>query len=261
MTIPASIASQPWFSAANYPNNLPGIWDQYWGYIAKQNIAPVWIGEFGTKDQTTSDHQWFTTMASYISSNGLNFTYWCWNPNSGDTGGILQDDWNTVNQNKQNVLQPLLAPLVGNGNSLLSGHTYVLVNVNSGQALDDTGWSTTHGTYLEQWDNWGGPPQQWTISNVGNGNWTIVNNFSQMAVDDTNWSTTAGTPIEQWDNWGGLPQRWKLVPVGDGSYKIINTYSNLLMEVGGASQTHGASIGQWYDNGNACQHWRFQLVN
>ncbi|MGH2509633.1 MAG: glycoside hydrolase family 5 protein, partial [Ktedonobacteraceae bacterium] len=28
---PASVFNQPWFSAANYPANLPAIWDKYWG--------------------------------------------------------------------------------------------------------------------------------------------------------------------------------------------------------------------------------------
>jgi aryl-phospho-beta-D-glucosidase BglC (GH1 family) len=38
------------------------------------------------------------------------WTFWSLNPNSGDTGGILQDDWKTVHQWKMNLLQPYLAP-------------------------------------------------------------------------------------------------------------------------------------------------------
>lgn len=106
---PASVYGQSWFSAANYLNNLPGVWDSYWGYLVKQNIAPVWIGEFGSKLQTTSDQKWMTTLVSYIVANRLSFAYWCWNPDSGDTGGILADDWTTVNQNKQDIIGPALA--------------------------------------------------------------------------------------------------------------------------------------------------------
>jgi endoglucanase len=41
----------------------------------------------------------------------MSFTYWAWNPNSGDTGGIVEDDWMTVQQEKQTILQPyLIAP-------------------------------------------------------------------------------------------------------------------------------------------------------
>lgn len=106
---PASVYGQPWFSAGNYPNNLPGVWDSYWGYLVKQNIAPVWIGEFGTKLQTSSDQKWLSTLVSYIIQNKLSFAYWCWNPDSGDTGGILADDWTTVNTNKQDIIAPALA--------------------------------------------------------------------------------------------------------------------------------------------------------
>ena len=45
---PASVSSQTWFSDPNYPNNLPAVWNQFWGYLYQQNIAPVWLGEFGS---------------------------------------------------------------------------------------------------------------------------------------------------------------------------------------------------------------------
>jgi endoglucanase len=106
---PSTVYNQTWFSAAGYPANLPAVWDAHWGNLVKSGTTPVWIGEFGTKDESTSDQQWFSAMASYITQNGFSFAFWCWNPDSGDTGGILQDDWQSVNQNKQSVLQPLLA--------------------------------------------------------------------------------------------------------------------------------------------------------
>jgi len=36
-------------------------------------------------------------------------TYWAWNPNSTDTGGILMDDWRTVDAAKQQLLKTLLS--------------------------------------------------------------------------------------------------------------------------------------------------------
>ncbi|MBO0782621.1 MAG: cellulase family glycosylhydrolase [Ktedonobacteraceae bacterium] len=112
---PASVFPQSWFSAPNYPNNLPGVWDTHWGYLVKNHTAPVWLGEFGTRLQTTSDQQWLSTLVSYLGTgaSGIGWTFWSWNPNSGDTGGILQDDWVTVNQAKQNILNPIEFPLTG----------------------------------------------------------------------------------------------------------------------------------------------------
>jgi endoglucanase len=110
---PASVFNQPWFSDPSYPANLPGIWDAYWGYLHKGNTAPVLIGEFGTKLQTASDKQWYDAITSYLGAAGINFTFWSWNPNSVDTGGILKEDWQTVNEDKMAVLKPLLFPLSG----------------------------------------------------------------------------------------------------------------------------------------------------
>jgi aryl-phospho-beta-D-glucosidase BglC (GH1 family) len=42
----------------------------------------------------------------------MSFTFWSLNPESGDTGGILADDWLTVNQDKMAYLTPILAPLL-----------------------------------------------------------------------------------------------------------------------------------------------------
>ncbi len=105
------VFNQPWLSDPNYPNNLPERWDEYWGFIAKEGIAPILIGEWGGKNigvSGTSEYQWAEQLTAYIAENDLHFTYWSWNPNSSDTGGILQDDWMTVDQSKQSVIQPLL---------------------------------------------------------------------------------------------------------------------------------------------------------
>src|SRR5262245_18361033 len=38
---PASVFAQTWFSAADYPANLAGVWDAHWGYLARQGVAPI----------------------------------------------------------------------------------------------------------------------------------------------------------------------------------------------------------------------------
>lgn len=113
---PASVYDQPWFNASNYPANLPGVWDQYWGYLFKQNIAPVWVGEFGSFLQTTSDQQWFSSLVNYLGAtstqgaDSFSWTFWCWNPNSGDTGGLLNNDWTTIVTAKDQGLDPIKFP-------------------------------------------------------------------------------------------------------------------------------------------------------
>jgi aryl-phospho-beta-D-glucosidase BglC (GH1 family) len=129
-----SVYTQPWFNDPSFPNNLPAVWTKYWGYLYQQNVAPVWVGEFGTTLASTRDQQWLTKLTAYMNGDftgtgkstipagqqGIDWTYWDWNPNSGDTGGILQDDWQTVNQQKMAYLTPIESAFPassGSGNS------------------------------------------------------------------------------------------------------------------------------------------------
>ena len=105
---PSSIYLQSWFTDPAYPANLPAQWDRTWGYLATENVAPVLLGEFGTRLQTASDRQWLTTLVQYLDQNKISFAYWSFNPNSGDTGGLVGDDWTTSQRAKLDLLKPLL---------------------------------------------------------------------------------------------------------------------------------------------------------
>jgi aryl-phospho-beta-D-glucosidase BglC (GH1 family) len=117
---PSSVFEQSWFSEPNYPANLASIWNRNWGYIFEEKIAPVIIGEFGTKLESVSDKTWLSNLISYMDrggtslgegEKGISFTFWCYNPNSHDTGGMLNDDWITVNTEKMGYLKDSLEPL------------------------------------------------------------------------------------------------------------------------------------------------------
>ncbi|MCL6457802.1 MAG: cellulase family glycosylhydrolase [Gorillibacterium sp.] len=104
------VASQTWFEDPSFPSNMPAIWDKYWGYISKQNIAPVIAGEFGGRsvDTVSVEGKWQNKLIDYIGANSLYWTYWSLNPNSGDTGGLLLDDWVTWNAPKQAILNRIM---------------------------------------------------------------------------------------------------------------------------------------------------------
>ena len=105
---------QGWFQSKHFPHNLYEVWDEHWGYIAKQGIAPVLLGEFGGRSVGSDlEGQWQRRLVDYLKRNGLSYTYWTINPNSGDTGGILRDDWFTIDEAKQSVLSAYQAPLIG----------------------------------------------------------------------------------------------------------------------------------------------------
>ncbi len=110
------------FSAADFPANLAAHWETLFGQFYPTH--PVVIGEWGGKyGQGTGGQQdviWQNTFVDYLISKGMrDGFYWCYTPNSGDTGGIL-DDSLQVRQDKMTLLQrlwgadapaPALAPL------------------------------------------------------------------------------------------------------------------------------------------------------
>lgn len=111
---PHEVSDLHYFHAPTYPNNLPGVWEAHWGFIVKQHLAPLLLGEFGTLLSDASDQQWLLALVNYLGTGvtGMSWTYWALNPDSSDTGGILQNDWMTVNQQKQQYLAPLEFPLL-----------------------------------------------------------------------------------------------------------------------------------------------------
>jgi len=77
-----------------WPKALSYVWDRHFGLL--RNLA---IGEFGGRfgEGHPLDDEWQRTFVDYlIAKDVCNFFYWSWNPNSGDTGGILGDDWESV---------------------------------------------------------------------------------------------------------------------------------------------------------------------
>jgi endoglucanase len=108
--------TQRWFKDPTFPKNMSGVWNDNFGFLYQNNTAPIYVGEFGIKDQDAIGGQaltWFKTLLDFMKGK-YSFTFWAVNPNSGDTGGILKDDWSSVNQWKMDLLKPLLTPLIPN---------------------------------------------------------------------------------------------------------------------------------------------------
>jgi len=104
------VFAQPWFDDPDVSSILADRWAKGFGYIHDENIAPILVGEFGAKQAGTDtvEGRWLRQFANYLAETGMSWTYWSWNPNSGDTGGVLQDDWATVHADKMAVLTALI---------------------------------------------------------------------------------------------------------------------------------------------------------
>ncbi|WP_405208591.1 cellulase family glycosylhydrolase [Aquimarina sp. LLG6339-5] len=109
-----TVFEQEWFSAPDFPDNMPGIWEEQFNFLNTNGTSPLLVGELGIKGQGGLDEIWFGKFIDFIKEKKLHFTFWALNPNSGDTGGILADDWSTVVQWKMDYLQPILSNPIPN---------------------------------------------------------------------------------------------------------------------------------------------------
>jgi len=104
------VSGQPWFWDPRFPSNMPAEWDRRWGYIQKEGLAPVVVGEFGGRSLgSDADGAWQRALLAYLRENEMGFLVWSLNPNW-DVGGVLESDWRSVDQTKQKAYASLLAP-------------------------------------------------------------------------------------------------------------------------------------------------------
>ena len=116
------VFDQTWFNDPTFPANLPAIWDSAFAFIKNENKGHLLLGEFGIRDRTSfsgKEGTWFSTLLSTLCKS-ISWTFWCLNPNSGDTGGLLENDWTMPVQWKLDMLKPYMAPLLGTATANLN---------------------------------------------------------------------------------------------------------------------------------------------
>ena len=73
-----------------------------------QDIAPLLIGEWGGHMDGAENQKWMELLRDYMIDNHINHTFWCLNPNSGDTGGLLSYDFMTWDEEKYGLFEKSL---------------------------------------------------------------------------------------------------------------------------------------------------------
>lgn len=102
------------FNDPNFPNNLAADWHDLFGQFSP--VHPVIIGEWGGKYGVANgtapedaahpkDVAWQNALVDYLTSKNIHSSfYWCYTPNSTDTGGILDKNLN-VREDKMALLR------------------------------------------------------------------------------------------------------------------------------------------------------------
>ncbi len=83
-----SVWPQTWFEGDFTTQTLlDDYWYDTWAFINAEEIAPLFIGEWGGHMEA-DNLKWMTLLRDYMIDNHINHTFWCLNTNSGDTGGL-----------------------------------------------------------------------------------------------------------------------------------------------------------------------------
>ncbi len=110
------VSGQNWFNGSTTYSSLSSVWNNHWAYISENNIAPVWVGEFGTDNSAAglqsntagSEGQWFQSIVQFLNNDQqLNWTYWALNGE--DSLALLDANYDStpVSAQKQSMLATL----------------------------------------------------------------------------------------------------------------------------------------------------------
>jgi endoglucanase len=103
------VFQQSWFKGDFTMDSLyEDVWYPNWFFIQEDNTAPLLIGEWGGLLDGGDNEKWMTLLRDFIKDNHIHHTFWCINPNSGDTGGLLDHDWATWDEVKYKLIEPVL---------------------------------------------------------------------------------------------------------------------------------------------------------
>ncbi len=104
-----SVWPQAWFEGDFSIQSLyTDVWYPNWFFIQEENIAPLLIGEWGGHMDGGDNEKWMVCLRDFMIQNHIHHTFWCINPNSGDTGGLIGYDWVTWDEEKYGLLKPAL---------------------------------------------------------------------------------------------------------------------------------------------------------
>ena len=138
---------------------------------------------------------------------------------------------------------------------------YTLINRKTGKCADVDGGPAGRGleedANVHQWNDLGAANQQWQLTKLAGGAFSLTARHSGKALDVEGGSADDGTNVRQHSPNNATAQHWKIESVGDGFFKLISECSGKLLSVAGGTSENGANILQSGDHGGTEQHWRF----
>ncbi len=143
---------QTWFNKDFTTQTLlDDYWYDTWAYINQEEIAPLLIGEWGGHMDGAENQKWMELLRDYMINNHISHTFWCLNPNSGDTGGLLGTDFITWDDEKYGLFETSLWQTLETGKYIGLDHQKALGNNGTGLSLNEfySDYAHTEGSNLD----------------------------------------------------------------------------------------------------------------
>jgi hypothetical protein len=155
-------SGETWFSASNYPANLPQFWDDCWGYLFWDGMNstqyPIWIGEFGSTFANATQTQWLATLTQYLNGyhnltttsqlgageQGISWNYFSVDPAPTAPPGLFLSDYSAIDPTRMANVTPLMT---GTGIPIPITYANIPINITGIRSGNVTVlWATADGT-------------------------------------------------------------------------------------------------------------------
>lgn len=135
----------------------------------------------------------------------------------------------------------------------LANGTYKITGRQSGKSL-----KPVSGGLVQQWRyRKTDTSMRWTVTDIGNGQYTIVNGQSGLRMSVVGDSLANGANINVATASASNAQKWTITPLGGGFHNIVNVNSGKTLDISSQSTADGGQAIQWDANGGDNQQFTF----
>ena len=148
-----------------------------------------------------------------------------------------------------------------NDNVLANGTYTITSSADKTKAVDVNNTGVVNGTNIHLYMQWGGKnnkAQQWNITRLSNGNYTVVNPNSNKALDVAGGATVDRTNVWLYEQNGTCAQQWKITKQYNGTYQFASACNNKeVLDLSNAETINGTNVQiyQAWGNDNKAQQW------
>ncbi|KAF4146175.1 Cellulase (glycosyl hydrolase family 5) [Phytophthora infestans] len=180
----------PWWGDSSFPDNMPDIWDEYFGFVPRETGQAVVVGSWGAQ-MKEKNKQWAKAVSSYLEEKSIGSFYWAFNPQSADTGGFVKDDWATPIDERAALLELLPTTSVEDVVAIFAKCSKTCAGnggCEGGKCVCYTGWSGPQCEICSEGD-----------ASACNDMGTCLRNSTCECEDDANGKYCAGTECDEVD--------------------------------------------------------------